>query len=152
MTGNRVQINFKQFDIAVSPHCNQHYVEIRENDATGKILGVFCGTNSPSNLTAQNSVWIKFRSGQEGTGNLGFLADYNLVYGNELSGPTGQIANPGYPKPFIQYISSITWKITVDFGRIIQITFKKFHIDKHTQSCAMGSTLSVKFCLFLILK
>lgn len=53
-------------------------MEIREKDAAGKLLGIFCGQVAPTNLTTQSATWIKFRSGSIGTGKKGFLADYNL--------------------------------------------------------------------------
>jgi len=62
-------------DIDESENCNQDYLEIREVDAGGKFLGVFCGKTPSSNLTAQNNVWVKFHSSAESTGK-GFLLEY----------------------------------------------------------------------------
>ena len=73
-----MEINFKTFDLEESEHCNEEYVEIREKEISGKLLGVYCGQNAPTNLTAHNAVWIKFRSSRMGTGKRGFLADYTL--------------------------------------------------------------------------
>lgn len=56
-----------------------------------------------------------------------------LVHGNELSGPSGQIASPLYPKIFYDtLLPSISWRITVDFDSNIIITFKDFYVESYT--------------------
>lgn len=66
-------------DIDESEHCNEDYLEIRENDMSGKLLGIFCGNSVPSQLPPAQRFWIKFRSDNDKVGK-GFLADY--TYGN----------------------------------------------------------------------
>ncbi|KAK6644342.1 hypothetical protein RUM43_000609 [Polyplax serrata] len=140
--GNKVQLNFKEFDLEQSDHCNEEYVEIREKDAAGKLLGFFCGQLAPTNLTTQSATWIKFRSGSVGTGKKGFLADYNLVYRNEVNGSAGEIANPFYPRPFMHYVENINWRVNVEFGSAIRLWFKDLHLDDfHSVMCISSVTI-----------
>lgn len=88
-------------DIDQSENCNEDYLEIRENDPFGNILGmplhkinifleyfrtflsyfffilgVFCGSSIPSLLPPTEKLWIKFSSDDNGVGK-GFRAEYN---------------------------------------------------------------------------
>lgn len=38
--GNKVNLNFINFDLISTENCNADYVEIREKDAGGKLLGI----------------------------------------------------------------------------------------------------------------
>ncbi|XP_063226608.1 cubilin [Bacillus rossius redtenbacheri] len=123
--GNRVQLGFRVFDIESS--CTDDYLEIRENDGMGHIIGIYCGSMLPSNLTASHRLWIKFRSSEFGTAG-GFIADYSMVHGNNLNGSSGQIASPLYPHPYLRG-GEFSWRVTVDFGMAISITFQDFYVS-----------------------
>ena len=68
---------FLQFDLEDSDNCNRDYVEIHRDNAEGPILGHFCGTSVPSNVTYAEKLWIKFNSDSANTAG-GFIAQYNL--------------------------------------------------------------------------
>lgn len=38
--GNRVKLTFQTFDLVASDNCNADYVEIREKNAHGKLIGM----------------------------------------------------------------------------------------------------------------
>lgn len=63
-------------DVDETEHCNGDYLEIRENNSNGKLIGIYCGQNAPSILPTANTYWIKFRSDDDGVGK-GFLIEYN---------------------------------------------------------------------------
>ena len=75
--GNRVMMSFRMFDVETSDHCNLDYVEVHEEGAEGRLLGHFCGSDIPANITASHRLWVKFRSDAMGTA-AGFIADYAL--------------------------------------------------------------------------
>lgn len=78
LPGNRVMVSFSMFNLQESEFCNADYLEIRVNNGGGELLGHYCGSNTlPSNITAANKLWVKFRSDGEGTAP-GFIADYSL--------------------------------------------------------------------------
>lgn len=37
--GNRIMLRFVEFDVAISDNCDQDYLEMREENGAGKILG-----------------------------------------------------------------------------------------------------------------
>ena len=75
--GNRVMMSFQQFDLTRSEHCNVDYVEIRKGDAMGELMAHACGNSMPNNMTAAESIWIRFRSGNLSVAP-GFVAHYEL--------------------------------------------------------------------------
>lgn len=79
--GNRVSLNFIDFQLEEDEFCNEDYVEVRENDSIGTILGIYCGSNLPTNVTTSSTLWVKFRSNSIGSAK-GFTADFK--YGTLL--------------------------------------------------------------------
>ena len=66
---------FSFFNLESSLNCNADYVEVRE--AVGsRVIGRYCGNQLPNNLTASQSLRVKFRS-NENTPGQGFMATYN---------------------------------------------------------------------------
>ena len=74
-----MSLNFIDFELEDDEFCNEDYVEVREGDSIGPVLGIFCGPNLPSNMTSGSTLWIKFRSNSVGSAK-GFTADFK--YGN----------------------------------------------------------------------
>lgn len=73
--GNRIVLNFIAFELEEDEFCNEDYVEIREQDSAGLLLGLFCGLNLPTNTTSGSSLWVKFHSNSLGSAK-GFTADF----------------------------------------------------------------------------
>lgn len=101
------------------------YLEIREDSGIGKLINTFCGTNAEPVQTPKK-LWIKFKSDNEGAGK-GFRAHFQVIGGDELSGPVGTITSPLYPIPYKQ--SYTMWRITVEFGSIIRIDITDIYIN-----------------------
>nr|CAD7261777.1 unnamed protein product [Timema shepardi] len=136
--GNRAQVSFQMFDL--ENNCAEDYVEVRRDNATGPLMGEYCGNTIPSNLTASHSLWIKFRSSDAGTAG-GFIADYSLcecLHGNELFGASGQVASPLYPHPYY-HEGTYSWRITVQFGKAITISFKDFYVPSYFSDICYSS-------------
>jgi hypothetical protein len=70
------------------------------------------------------------------------------VHGNDLSGPTGQVASPLYPHSY-RHEGVFSWRIMVDTGKAISITFKEFFIDTSSSYCysyiAVSNELHISF-------
>ena len=77
LPGNRVLLTFTLFELEAGDYCNEDYVEVRKDSAIGPLIGVYCGSDIPSNVTAAAKLWVKFRSTGAGTAK-GFVADYSL--------------------------------------------------------------------------
>lgn len=56
------------------------------------------------------------------------------VHGNDLSGPSGQVASPLYPRSYM-HDDTFFWRIMVDFGQVVAITFREFFIDTYFSGC-----------------
>lgn len=63
------------FELQHSQGCNNDYLEIREGNSTGTLVGHFCGNTLPSNYTSLigHVLWIKFVSDSSVSG-AGFRA------------------------------------------------------------------------------
>lgn len=121
-SGNRVQLSFSVFNIEESEFCNTDYLEIRNGNISGSLIGRYCGSNIPSTLTEEyESLWIKFRSDDQGTAS-GFMAYYNLIHGVTLSGTEGNVASPGFPHLFKRE-DTFKWIIMVPQSMFVRIEF-----------------------------
>jgi cubilin len=56
------------------------------------------------------------------------------VHGNELSGPTGQVSSPLYPRSYM-HDGVFSWRIMVEFSKVVAISFKEFFIDVYFSNC-----------------
>lgn len=55
---------FSTFQLQGSSNCQNDYLEIREGNSTGAVVGRFCGDSLPSNYTSVigHILWVKFVS------------------------------------------------------------------------------------------
>ncbi|CAL8311895.1 unnamed protein product [Merluccius merluccius] len=127
--GNRLQLSFIMFALELSSNCNKDVVEIREGNATGPLVSRLCGNSLPSNYTsvAGHILWIRFRSDASGSG-AGFQASFTHLYGNDLTGESGQIASPLYPRTYPNN-ADYRWTVSVDGDSYIEINFLDLDIE-----------------------
>ncbi|XP_059183305.1 cubilin [Centropristis striata] len=127
--GNRLQLSFIMFHLQEGSGCQNDYVEIREGDSTGPLVGRFCGNSLPSNYTSVigHVLWVKFVSDALISG-AGFRATFSHLYGNDLVGESGQIASPLYPRTYPNN-AHYRWTITVEGDSYIQIRFLDMDIE-----------------------
>ncbi|XP_076437271.1 cubilin-like isoform X2 [Babylonia areolata] len=133
--GNRVAVAFSMFNLESSSGCTNDYLEVRDGNATGTVRGRFCGSTLPTNLTASGTVWLKFRSDSQITGQ-GFRGSWNSVYGGDLYGDSGVITSPNHPGSYSNNANHV-WTITVSSGRVVQLNFTALGIERsvHDPSC-----------------
>lgn len=74
-------LSIDMMDISETEYCNGDYLEVRENNSSGRLFGAFCGKNIPPVFPNANTYWLKFRSDNDGVGR-GFRLEYN--YGIEI--------------------------------------------------------------------
>ncbi|XP_072933024.1 cubilin-like [Epargyreus clarus] len=132
--GNRVYITFEIFDLEYSEGCNEDYLEVRENNAAGELLGVYCGNVIPSNTTAATKLYIKFHSNNKNPGR-GFVAHYGFLHGNEIMNlEAGEIASPLYPHLY-EGRGEYTWRIITNGFDTIYISIDHLEIHQRDQNC-----------------
>ncbi|XP_055601686.1 cubilin homolog [Uranotaenia lowii] len=132
--GNSLQLYMESLNIPPSDDCNSDYLEIREESGSGKLIGDYCGDNPAINLTSSNSFWVKLKTSNQNVGK-GFLASYSYDNFNEITGRSGVITSPLYPRDYAR--SEVhTWRVIVDVGSIIAMKFSVFEIDvRYLESC-----------------
>ncbi|XP_029134023.2 cubilin [Labrus bergylta] len=127
--GNRLQLSFIIFSLQGDNGCQNDYLEIREGNSTGTLVGRFCGNSLPSNYTSVigHILWVKFVSDASVSG-AGFRATFSHLYGNDVTGEFGQIASPLYPRTYPMN-SHYRWTITVEGDSFVQIRFLDIDIE-----------------------
>uniref|UniRef100_I3KD12 Cubilin n=1 Tax=Oreochromis niloticus TaxID=8128 RepID=I3KD12_ORENI len=127
--GNRIQLSFITFQLQGDSDCQNDYLEIREGNATGPLVDRFCGNSLPSNYTSviAHIMWVKFVSDASVSG-AGFRATFSHLYGVDVTGESGQIASPLYPRTYPNN-ADYHWTITVDGDSYIQIRFLDMDIE-----------------------
>ncbi|XP_033761795.1 cubilin-like [Pecten maximus] len=139
--GNRLMVSFSVFSLEDNPSCNFDYVELRETDVNGDLIGRYCSTNLPSNLTSYQGLWMKFRSDDiPGPNAIGFLGQYSPVYGGELTGSSGRLASPLYPRQY-PHNADYTWTITVDTNMRIRVAFTAMDMEFRQTGCVFDYLL-----------
>ncbi|XP_018577861.1 cubilin-like [Anoplophora glabripennis] len=136
--GNNIMLTFTEFDILESEKCNTDFLEIRSNNVSGALLGIYCGKNKPLNITHVGTLWLLYKSSKLDSGAIvlakGFYGEYKLNDYNELSGPRGTIASPMYPQSYYDY-GTFAWKITVAPRKRILLSFKDFYVESYSDEC-----------------
>ncbi|KAM6900418.1 cubilin [Xenentodon cancila] len=127
--GNGLQLSFIMFHLQEGAGCQNDYLEIREGNSTGPLVGRFCGTSLPSNYTSVigHILWVKFVSDASISG-AGFRATFSHLYGIDVTGDFGQIASPLYPRTYPNN-ANYRWTVTVDGDRFVQIRFLDMDIE-----------------------
>ncbi|XP_048481076.1 cubilin-like [Plutella xylostella] len=132
--GNRVYITFERFNIEYSEGCNKDYLEVRENNGGGRLLGLYCGDDSPTNVTVASVMYLKFHSdGEDST--RGFILHYEFLHGNDITGKDyGEIASPLFPNSY-EGACEYSWRITTSGSEPIILTIQRAEIPVRSLDC-----------------
>lgn len=71
------------------------------------------------------------------------------MHGNELSGPSGEIASPMFPHSYHHVYrpnsqQEVTWRVTVAEGMGVVVTFSVFEIEMFIHNRRCDSRLTVR--------
>ena len=73
-------LKFTSFNVENHPECSYDSLSVWENEPdVGTLLGTFCGTSLPADITSHENIVLDFRSDRIGR-NSGFRAVYELIY------------------------------------------------------------------------
>ncbi|KAM6162076.1 cubilin isoform 2-T2 [Erethizon dorsatum] len=118
--GNRIQLSFISFQLEDSQDCSKDFVEIREGNATGPLVGRYCGSSLPHNYSSitEHLLWIRFVS--DGSySSIGFQATFTMIFGNDnIEGTHGKIASPFWPGNY-PHRANYKWIVNVNTSQII---------------------------------
>ncbi|OWK03088.1 CUBN [Cervus elaphus hippelaphus] len=118
--GNQLQLSFIAFQLEESQDCSRDFVEVREGNATGRLVGRYCGNALPLNYssTVGHILWIRFVSDGSGSG-VGFQAAFASIFGNDnIVGTHGKIASPLWPGNY-PLNSNYQWIVNVEESQVI---------------------------------
>ncbi|EGW02057.1 Cubilin [Cricetulus griseus] len=133
--GNQLQLSFLSFQLENSPNCNKDFVEIREGNATGRLVGRYCGNSIPGNYSSikGHTLWIRFVSDGSGNG-MGFQGRFNQIFGNDnIVGSRGKIASPLWPESY-PHNSNYIWTVNVNASQIIRARILEIDMES-TSNC-----------------
>ncbi|KAM4828885.1 cubilin [Thomomys bottae] len=133
--GNQLQLSFISFQLEDSRNCNKDFLEIREGNATGPLVGRFCGSSLPQNYSSITAhiLWVRFVSDGSGSGT-GFQAGFAKIFGNNnIVGSHGKIASPFWPGNY-PHNSDYKWTVNVNTSQVIHGRILELDIES-TQNC-----------------
>ncbi|XP_069067650.1 cubilin [Pleurodeles waltl] len=133
--GNRLQLSFINFNLQEDEHCAHDYLEVREGNNTGFLVGRFCGAALPDNITSifGHILWMKFVSDGSISGS-GFQATFSHMYGNNFVGTNGQIASPLWPRNYPHNVNYM-WTVTVESSQVVEVRILEMDIEDYS-SCS----------------
>ncbi|KAL8165122.1 UNVERIFIED_CONTAM: hypothetical protein K2H54_029833 [Gekko kuhli] len=136
-TGHYLTISFEALDIQNSTMCANDYLEIRERDSSGSLLGKYCGATIPGALdTPDNLAYIKFVT-DESINAPGFMLRFAAGFeecGGELRGTAGTFTSPNYRNPSLHKLKC-EWRIVVPLGRRVTLTISEMTFGL-SQNCS----------------
>uniref|UniRef100_A0A8C3I7Z9 Cubilin n=1 Tax=Chrysemys picta bellii TaxID=8478 RepID=A0A8C3I7Z9_CHRPI len=138
-TGHYLTISLEGLDVQDSPACANDFVEIREYNASGNLLGRYCGTTIPDPMdTSDSFAYVKFFT--DGSINApGFRLRFDASIeecGGDLNAPVGTFTSPNYPNIY-PHNRVCEWRITVPEGRRITLTIN----DMKTEECIFNQQI-----------
>ncbi|XP_068160694.1 cubilin [Antennarius striatus] len=136
-TGHYLTLTYGDFSLQDTPGCTADYVEIREYNASGRLLGKHCGSTLPASVdTSDSFAYIKFVSDSSGNAagfSLSFEASVEAC-GGELNAPSGTISSPNYPNLY-PHARVCRWELVVSPGRRVKLTINDLRLEDSGPSC-----------------
>ncbi|RUS68497.1 hypothetical protein EGW08_023741, partial [Elysia chlorotica] len=97
-------------------------------------LGKECGSFIPEPIWSNgNQIFVEFESNSNVTAP-GYRASWAAACGGVLSGNNGTITSPDYPHDYRNNARCV-WSITVEPGKVIQLTFHQFAVEEWDDIC-----------------
>ncbi|XP_038652379.1 cubilin [Scyliorhinus canicula] len=131
--GHYLTITFSAFNLESTSDCIKDFVEIREYNASGRLLGRHCGNTLPRAVDTSSSIaYVKFSTDGSGNGS-GFSLQFEASIedcGGELTADAGTFSSPNYPNNYF-HGRECQWRIIVQVGRRVTLMFKEFHLETH---------------------
>ncbi|XP_037243046.1 cubilin isoform X5 [Falco rusticolus] len=131
--GHYLTIRLEGLDIQNSSMCTNDFVEIREYNASGNLLGRYCGNTLPDAVdTSDSFAYVKFVT--DGSVNAqGFRLRFDSSTeecGGDFTAPVGTFTSPNYPNLY-PHNRVCEWRITVEEGRRVTLTFNDMKTEEH---------------------
>ncbi|XP_061569576.1 cubilin-like [Cololabis saira] len=136
-TGHFLTLGFRNFSLQGTPGCSGDHVEVREYNASGRLLGRFCGADLPPSMeTSDSFAFVKFVSDASGNA-AGFSLEFEAsveVCGGQLNAASGTISSPNYPNLY-PHNRVCRWELVVPSGRRVTLTINDLRLEGSGSSC-----------------
>ncbi|NWX82451.1 CUBN protein, partial [Nothoprocta pentlandii] len=131
--GHYLTIRVEGLDIQNSSECAKDFVEIREYNASGNVLGRYCGNTLPDAVdTSDSFAYVKFVT--DGSVNArGFRLRFDSSAeecGGDFTAPVGTFTSPNYPNLY-PHNRVCEWRITVEEGQRVTLTINDMKTEEH---------------------
>ncbi|XP_054027363.1 cubilin [Dryobates pubescens] len=136
--GHYLTIRLEGLDVQNSSECTNDFVEIREYNASGNVLGRYCGNTLPDAVdTSDSFAYVKFATdGSVRAGGFRLRFDSSTEEcGGDLTGPVGTFTSPNYPNHY-PHNRVCEWRIAVGGGRRVALTFHDLQTEEHWRCSA----------------
>uniref|UniRef100_A0AAQ4PGY7 Cubilin n=1 Tax=Gasterosteus aculeatus aculeatus TaxID=481459 RepID=A0AAQ4PGY7_GASAC len=137
-TGHYLTLSYGNLSLQTTQGCSADYVEIREYNASGRLLGRHCGSHPPASVdTSDSFAYVRFVSDNSGNA-AGFSLTFEAsieVCGGELNAPSGTISSPNYPNLY-PHNRVCRWELVVSPGRRVTLTMEDLRLEESAASCA----------------
>ncbi|NXG41986.1 CUBN protein, partial [Psilopogon haemacephalus] len=130
--GHYLTIGLEGLDIQNSSECTRDFLEIREHNASGSVLGRYCGNTLPDAVdTSDSFAYVKFvTDGSVRAGGFRLRFDASAEEcGGDLTGPAGTFTSPNYPNHY-PHNRVCEWRIAVAAGRRVTLTFHHLQTEQ----------------------
>eukprot|EP00794_Sanderia_malayensis_P017800 gene17800-19576_t len=139
--GKVIQLTFNEFDVEEEDDCSYDYLMIVDGSDRKRL----CGYSASTYISKSNVLNLVFQSDSSVNGN-GFKVSFMAIVaplptttatptttavpscGPDLTASSGVVTSPGYPAKYPNNMDCNT-KITVPFGKVIQLTFNTFDVE-----------------------
>ncbi|NXH11671.1 CUBN protein, partial [Bucco capensis] len=131
--GHYLTIRLEGLDLQNSSECTHDFVEIREHNASGNLLGRYCGNALPDAVdTSDSFAYVRFVSdGSVSAGGFRLHFDSSTEgCGGDFTAPVGTFTSPNYPNLY-PHGRVCEWRITVQEGRRVTLTFSDLEMEHH---------------------
>ncbi|KAM4722919.1 CUB domain-containing protein 2 [Rhinophrynus dorsalis] len=129
--GSTIQLSFHQFNLEYHDLCEYDYVKIYNGASKdeGNLLGTFCGTSLPPQLTSSWHVLSVLFHSDKHVSSSGFSAMYRKdICGGTLTGLSGVITSPDYPDNYPNN-AECRWLIRAAPHSRIRLIFTDFQME-----------------------
>ncbi|XP_056388388.1 CUB domain-containing protein 2 [Hyla sarda] len=133
--GSTVQLSFHEFNLEHHDTCEYDYVKIYNGASRdeGNLLGTFCGSQLPPNMTSSWHVLSVIFHSDKHVGSSGFSATYRKdICGGVLTSLSGVITSPDYPDNYPNN-AECHWLISAAPHAKIRLVFTDFQLE--SQEC-----------------
>ena len=112
------------------------FLEIRDTNEAGDLLGKFCATQTITDVTSESNIlYLRFKSDYIGVGK-GFDLSFNVNFrpcGGDVEDTQGTLTSPSFPSAY-PFPRKCTWRFKVPRDKAIKLSFQVLNLKTHPRN------------------